>query len=360
MYRVLFILPSFAGGGAERVLIGLANGMDRRRFQPTLIVLENHGPLAAELSDNISVISLDRRRLRQALSELRRIVLELEPAVVVSTMGYLNLGTIWSVGRYRSRFGLVVREANDPDVTIEALPFAALGRWLYRRYYRRASCIVAPSKAIGERLVSLVPSAKDKVQLLHNPVDESRIRNAAESPIRQSGSGKRFVAAGRLSYQKGFDRLLDWFSGLPGDFHLSILGEGPEGLNLEGKIEALNLDGKVVLTGFVANPWAYYAGADAFLLPSRWEGMPNAALEALACGTPVIAMSEAGAVQEIAEEAPVNSIRIANSDDEFINEIRNAVARDTEVLNASLLPHSFLPESVGQDFEKLIETAMVD
>ena len=80
--------------------------------------------------------------------------------------------------------------------------------------------------------------------------------------------------------------------------HLTILGDGADKLLLECRIASLNLGDRVELRGFDPNPWAYYAGADAFLLPSRWEGMPNAALEALACGTPVIAMSHAGAVRK--------------------------------------------------------------
>ncbi len=73
------------------------------------------------------------------------------------------------------------------------------------------------------------------------------------------------------------------------DAHLTILGDGPRNTKLHDMIISLGVEEKVNLAGFIKNPWAYYAGADTFLLSSRWEGMPNAALEALACGTPVIA-----------------------------------------------------------------------
>jgi glycosyltransferase involved in cell wall biosynthesis len=354
--RILFVLPSFAGGGAERVIIALANSLDRQIYTPSMVVLEGKGPLASDVDDDIEVIALGRARLRQAIPALRRVILETSPSVVMSTMGYLNLGVLWSVRRHRERFAVVVREANDPDMTFSSLPVPAIGRWLYRWLYRGADCIVAPSSKIGERLAAIVPGATGKIHLLHNPIDEVRIRKAAMMPIRQPGGGTRFAAAGRLSYQKGFDRLLDWFVGLPLDSHLVLLGDGPERPALERRIASLDLDGRVELAGFVANPWAYYAGADAFLLPSRWEGMPNAALEALACGTQVIAMSQAGAVREIANEAPSNTLVIVDTEDDFVIAMRNVVAADSVVLRETLLPVSFTIDRVNVDFQRLIES----
>ena len=255
---------------------------------------------------------------------------------------------------------IVVREANDPEVTFAALPVPAIGRWLYKYYYRKAARIVVPSKIIGERLAELLPGAADNIRMLYNPVHEAQIRQAAAEPKRRPGQGGRFVAAGRLTHQKGFDRLLDWIHRLPMEAHLTILGDGADKLLLECRIASLNLGDRVELRGFDPNPWAYYAGADAFLLPSRWEGMPNAALEALACGTPVIAMSHAGAVREIAATAPSNSVTIAETEDEFIHAMRDVEATVEFQLRDSLLPDSFLPGSVGQAFEQLIRSVTME
>ncbi len=354
MQQVVFVLPSFAGGGAERVVIELANGLNRERYEPVIVVLENKGPLAGDLAENIDIISLERPRLRQSLGRLRRVLREIRPSIVMSTLGYLNLGVLWAAGRGTKDIAIIVREANDPDATFAALPVPAVGRWLYKHYYRRAACIVVPSKVIGQSLKALLPGSVDKVRLLYNPVDNTRIRQAAMNPRRLSGPGVRFVAAGRLAHQKGFDRLIEWISHLTPETHLTILGEGPDRPLLEERISALNLGERVDLRGFDPTPWAYYAGADVFLLPSRWEGMPNAALEALACGTPVIAMSEAGAVRQIAEEAPPSAITIAETDDEFVRAMQKITARYELRLRDSLLPNSFHPSSVGQSFERLL------
>ena len=356
MQKILFVLPSFEGGGAERVVIELANRLNRERYEPVMVVLENKGPLAGNLDGNIKIISLERARLRQALRPLRHVFREMRPSIVMSTMGYLNLGILWAAGRTTKDTAFVVREANDPDTTFAALPIPAAGRWLYKIYYRRAACIIVPSKIIGQHLEALLPGEVNKIRLLYNPVDDARIRQAAMNPKRLSGPGVRFVAAGRLSHQKGFDRLLEWISRLTPKAHLTILGEGSDRSLLENRITALNLGEFVDLRGFDPSPWAYYAGADAFLLPSRWEGMPNAALEALACGTPVIAMSEAGAVQQIAEEAPPAAITIAETDDEFVRAMQKISARYELRLRDSLLPDSFHIGSVSQSFELLLNS----
>ena len=103
MQQIVFVLPSFAGGGAERVVIGLANGLNRDRYEPVMIVLENKGPLASDLDESIQVISLERPRLRQAVAPLRRILQEMRPSVVMSTMGYLNLGILWAARSERNK-----------------------------------------------------------------------------------------------------------------------------------------------------------------------------------------------------------------------------------------------------------------
>ena len=189
MQQIVFVLPSFAGGGAERVVIGLANGLNRDRYEPVMIVLENKGPLASDLDESIQVISLERPRLRQAVAPLRRILQEMRPSVVMSTMGYLNLGILWAARSERNKTAIVVREANDPEVTFAALPVPAIGRWLYKYYYRKAARIVVPSKIIGERLLNycLVRPIIFACSTIRCTRPESR--QAAAEPKRRPGQG---------------------------------------------------------------------------------------------------------------------------------------------------------------------------
>ena len=194
----------------------------------------------------------------------------------------------------------------------------------------------------------------ERLALLPNPVDEETLRRAAAMPQRHSGRGMRFVAAGRLTRQKGFDRLIDMFASMPEDAHITILGAGPDSAALESRAERLVLGGRIDFAGFEHSPWARYAGADAFLLPSRWEGMPNAALEALACGTPVIATPEAGAIAELAEMANSGAVTIADAGDPYCSAMRATSLKPSGKLRPSLLPDAFRLENVVTQFEAIL------
>src|SRR5262249_6294250 len=131
---------------------------------------------------------------------------------------------------------------------------------------------------------------KQKLVRIYNPVDVKRVRKVAEAGGNPySRCGPHLVAAGRLSREKGFDLLV---AAMPAiikripEAQLTILGEGPLRELLAEQIHTLGLGEKVTLVGFQRNPWRYFRHADVFVLPSRYEGMPNTLLEALAVGTP--------------------------------------------------------------------------
>jgi glycosyltransferase involved in cell wall biosynthesis len=112
------------------------------------------------------------------------------------------------------------------------------------------------------------------------------------------------IAAGRLVKKKGFDVLLDALARTRRrrEVRLVILGEGPERSTLESRVAALGLRDVVALPGFVENPLAWFARADLFVLSSFAEGMPNAMLQAMAAGCPVVATDCPSGPREILED----------------------------------------------------------
>lgn len=351
---VAFVVPDLGGGGAQRVMLTLARGIDRRRVDLHLIVFGGSSVLAGDVPPDVTIETLGTDRLSRAMPKLVRTLRQLRPQVVVSFMGYVNLALLAARPLLGSRIRIVAREANVVSATIDAFPAWVPTRWCYRLLYPRAAAIIAQRESIADEIARIAPGAADRIVLLPNPVDEARQRRLATPIQRRTGVGLNLVAAGRLTHQKGFDRLIDLFSQLPNDAHLTVFGEGPDRAELQTRVAALGLGRRVSLPGFSTALPAAIAGADVFVLPSRWEGMSNVTLEALALGTPVVASDEAG-VEEIARAAP-GAITIAPVDATFVS----AVARHRnagESMNSprpSLLPAEYRLENVAARLNDLL------
>ncbi len=353
MKTVAFILPSLAGGGAERVMLTFARELDRTRFRVVLILLTDDGPLRALISPDIDVIVLDRPRIRAALPKLRSALQDLRPDVAISTMAYLNMALLGLRPTLPRSIRYVVREANTPSAIMGQGVRGTAYRWGYRHLYRRASQVVAPAGFIRRGLVALgVP--EDRVSVLYNPVDVDALRAAGREPRRLEGPGRRFVAAGRITEQKGFDRLVAMASMLNPDDRITVFGDGPLKSVLEADVARSAVADRLSFAGFTSALGSWIAGADAFLLPSRWEGLPNVALESLALGTPVIATPESGGIDEIRAEAAPGTVHLAAAGPAFEDAMAAVAARPDATLRPSLLPEIFHLKTAVSGLEKIL------
>jgi glycosyltransferase involved in cell wall biosynthesis len=357
--KTVFILPALTAGGAERVLITLMNMLDRERFDPVFITVSESGPLREIIDPTIPFHSLGGRRVSLSLPRFYKKLKELKPDIVVTTMAHMNFATLL-LKPFFPDTSFIVREAIVPSFILGEHPALSPAlKGAYRFLYPRASTVISPAQAIIDEFKSLLTMECSNHVLLRNPVNTDLIR-AAESKHQPMSAARgkevHFVAAGRLHSQKGFDRLIEALPALkmPYEWKLTILGEGPERVALEKIIDELNLEDKVSLPGLSDAPWPHYAMADCFLMPSRWEGLPNVALESLACGTPVIATRESGGIAEIAALAPQGSVTVVDTIEAFIHAMEKIKPNPAEVFRASLLPKEFHKETVKAAFTDIL------
>lgn len=350
--RILFVLPSFNGGGAERVTLHLANGLAQRGRDVHLAVLGASGAYKNNVSPALVLHDLQRSRLRKGLGALLKTIRTLRPDVIFSTLGYVNLALLAMRPLLPRGTRLWIREANLPSLSLSSAIAPRLMRLAYAALYPCADIVVCSSQRMQGEFGARFRVPPDRLRVLANPIDEVQIRSTVSAVERPPGPGVHFVAAGRLTAQKGFDRLLPLIADPAlGGARLTVLGTGPMRAELADLADRLGLSDRVAFKGFQPNPWAFYAGADAFLLPSRWEGMPNAALEALACGTPVIATPESGGIAEVAAEATAGAVSTIEFGHAYLAAMRRTVPVFPIALRPSLLPRKYLADTVLRTFE---------
>lgn len=289
--RLLVLLPTLQGGGAERVMLTLLRHLDRARFDPMLAVVDGRAAdLADELPPDVAFVDLHCTRVREAVPAIVRLVRQWRPQLVLSTLSHLNL----MMGLLRTLLPRAARIVGRESVVLSAGLAAerrpGLWRLGYRLFYPRLDLLICQSQAMQDDLCRNFALPQARTVVIPNPLDIERVRAQASAPsCPPPTAGTRLVAVGRLAPQKGFDILLQALAAcrdLP--LRLDLLGQGPDEALLRAQTREMGLEDRVHFHGFTPNPYPWLRQADALVLSSRYEGLPNVVLEALACGTPVI------------------------------------------------------------------------
>ena len=358
--KIVFVLPRLYPGGAERVLITLMNNLPREHYDIEFVSLSGEGTIRHWIDSDIPIHSLNKKNVSSSLLALYKKLKELKPDTIVTTMILTNAGLVM-LKPFFPGVRFVIRESSLPRALInEYGRKGRVSRYVYKYLYPRADLVISPTKLIIEEFKTYVKIDVSNHKVLYNPVNERRLHSTIsyfDFPPERSKT-VRFVCVGRLGYEKGYDRLIKSLVGfkMPDgyDWQLDIIGKGAETKRLGDMIRHHNLKDHVHLSGYRNTPWPDIAEADCLLLPSRWEGMPNVVLEALSCGTRVIAHRDAGGVAEISELANEGDVQVAKDMDAFVEMMRNVKPCMPSLPLKSLLPSQFTLKSVMNKFEEMI------
>ena len=288
--KVCLVITDLDVGGAERALVALALGLDRNRWAPSVVCLAGEGALAEVLRQSeipVTCLGVNSKRPIAAVTALARVLRRERPSLIQSFLFHANIATRLSsllVGRPPVLGGIRVAERQR--------------RWhltLDRLTARLTVGSVCVSNGVRRFSIDRGGLDPDRLVVIPNGVDLARFDSA--EPVDHSTLGIPPGAiltlyVGRLDPQKGLDTLLDAaaiVSRASPDWHLALVGDGPLRTTLQAQATALpDLAGRVHWLGRRDDVPGLLRGADMLVLPSRWEGMPNVVLEAMAAGCPVV------------------------------------------------------------------------
>jgi glycosyltransferase involved in cell wall biosynthesis len=291
--RFAILLPSFEGGGAERVGLYLIEDWLRAGYEVDLVLVRAHGSLLTLLPPQVRVIDLKADRLRSALAPLVRYLRTTRPQAVQASMWPVTILAIIARSIARSPARVIVSEHST--LSRQYARWGRLHAFLLRAslrfFYPRADARVAVSREAADDLARLGGLDRESITAIYNPVPEvTAAKIPPEVEEQWHTSQGRILSVGRMSPEKNHALLLRAFAIVRRQrpAKLALVGDGPLREDLQRLASELGLADDVLFTGFVLDPQPYYASAQIFVLPSDFEGYPLVLVEALASGLAIV------------------------------------------------------------------------
>jgi glycosyltransferase involved in cell wall biosynthesis len=370
--RVCFVIPSLAGGGAERVAVQVLNALDPQRWERSMFLHQRVGPFLADVSPDILLESADATSRGARWLALRRFIRKTRPDVVVAFLSY------WSSLTATRSAGVGAKVVFAIGTPVGAFlsdgDYRWSGSWNRRVFamVMRTACaladrIIATSKGVADDLIASFGGAPSRIRIVNNPVDVLEIAAGAREPLDSVDEARWrrpvIVAAGRLAEAKNYPLLIEAFAILRRQTAatLFILGSGDEESRLRSLIAAHGLADSVHLCGFRRNPWSYVARADVFALTSRYEGFGNVLVEAMACGVPVVATRSAGTLEVITSGA--DGLVVDRHEPSAFADALATVIGDTALrtrMAAAARAHAdrYRTEAIVRDYDRVLSEAL--
>jgi glycosyltransferase involved in cell wall biosynthesis len=302
---VAFFLQDLSGGGAQKIMSGLANELVKRGFQVDFVLVHATGVNLKFLSEKIRVVDLNSKNTYLCLPALMRYLKRTRPGVFLSSLDLTNLTALIARKITGVKTRMVIRIEIMESAQQRTFFKKGLEKLLLTALYPRADAIVGISTKVAEDIIDYAKLPPDKVHVVYNPVVTPELLNKAKEDAGhewlKEGQPPVILGAGRLTEQKDFETLLDAFAMLRKKMaaRLIILGEGELKSKLESICARYGIEKDVDLHGYVENPYSFMRQSSTFVLSSKWEGSPSVLIAALACGCPVVSTDCPGAVREI-------------------------------------------------------------
>lgn len=354
--KLLFVINSLEGGGAEKVLTKIINQISEERFSCDISLLKKEGIYIKELKDGVKIYDLGVRsdKIGKYIPRVVKKLIDLERNydVVISFMWESNIVNL--IASLFSEKKRIISERTNLFEYINST-FTNLKRYiaelLTKFLYKKVNLIITPSTGVKEQLIDNFKLKGDGIKVIPNPFDLNEIKRLSQEEIDINYPYIIFV--GRFHKEKNIPLLLKAFKDLKiGNFKLLIIGKGEEKENLIKFIQELEITDRVVFIDFQKNPYKYMSKAICFVLPSYYEAFPNVIVEAMASGCPVISTNCPFGPSEIIENGK-NGILVPVDDTVALIEALTRIIYD-ENLRTMLISNGY-KTAEKYDIKRIVE-----
>ena len=350
--KVLIVLPSYAIGGAEKVILSYFKNFNNSKISLKLLVVNSKG--SCNSFKNKNILNLNYSRFIYSIPKILSILKKENISVIVST--FPNMSTIFLLLKLLNfiKVKIIVRQPNIIEKSLNGNIKLYILKITYKFFIKFADAVVVTSEFMRDEILKY-RIKREKVFLIRNPISVEETRKDI-TPVRLNTNNLTLIFVGRLVYQKGIDRVLHLLA-IYKNIELILIGEGKFEMNLIKKVKHLNIEDKVKFLGKILKPYNLIAGADYFILPSRWEGLPNCVLESLALGTPVLSTKQVYSLSDFKKNISNRSIVLFDSISELTKKIGTLEKRKDyrePKLRKSLLVDYISPTNFNKKINKII------
>jgi glycosyltransferase involved in cell wall biosynthesis len=293
--RIAFFIPTLEYGGAERVILTLVNGIVERGYDVELVLANAIGPYLTEVDPQVKIINLSSSRSLFSIFGLIRYLKSSKPYVMVSALDNANLISVLAkfISNVNTKVIITQHSTLSSEKLVDRSFKGKIVRLLMRRLYPKANLIIGVSDGVSRDLKEQL-GLELNLDTVYNPVVGDRINHLQYEPVLckwfDEGEPPVILSAGRLTEAKDFELLIKSFALIRKSriCRLVIVGDGPLNSKLIQLACELGVQEDLLLTGFQTNPFNWMKQASVFVVSSKFEGLSNVLIEAMACGQKVV------------------------------------------------------------------------
>lgn len=366
--RILICEAQFSAGGAERVVCNLANYLSKKNVVKVVALARSE--VAYEMSKEVTFDFIDTRvyqtnrgklskmynKLKKNIFRLFRLSKEIktfEPDIILS---FLPEPSFFTLFLKKKDVPVIISVRNDPKIEYRSKVYHFLMKWLYPK----ADGIVFQTEEAKEYFNDIISCS---VKVIPNPINPEFIKKPFSGNRK-----KKIVSVGRLAAQKNQKMLIEAFTNLSSKFKnytLTIYGEGELRESLLKEIQEKQLEKRVFLPGVEKDIKNKIYDASLFVLTSAYEGMPNALMEAMALGLPVISTDCPCGGPAFLIKNNINGILVQVNDVEGLTKSIERILSDPVfskkiALNASRISQTLSPEKINKEWADFIDQIMTE